>query len=227
MICEVEIGLRFECLALEEAVALAEIGGCVAEGSRGRLLYFKCDDCGIFKRGALIKSIGGVRVPKPRPKIERSVKTLDHITSRVMVNLARVAEGHKVWEPFVGTGAIAYEVERVGGHVVGGDLDIKSLRLAKRNIAGDLVQMDATMPALRGKFDASVGDPPYGRLSAASLEVRALITAFLEAAIALVKSGGYIVVASPIYVDIPYFKSCAMYLHGGLYRVVYIIRVGA
>jgi tRNA G10 N-methylase Trm11 len=40
-----------------------------------------------------------------------------------------------------------------------------------------------------------------------------------------VKKGGYVVFASPVYVDLPFVKSCMMYLHGGLYRVVYVMKV--
>jgi Predicted DNA modification methylase len=173
----------------------------------------------------LAKSVNGEKIRKERPVIERGVRTLDVITARLMVNLARVAQGARVWEPFVGTGAIAYEVERVGGYVVGGDIDAKVLKIAKRNIAGDVVLWDALHPPLKGGFDAAVGDPPYGRLSTSSREIRSLLLAFVEVAFLHVKRGGYVVFASPIYIDLPFLKGCIMYLHGGLYRVVYITRV--
>ncbi|MEM0484365.1 MAG: RNA methyltransferase [Pyrobaculum sp.] len=223
-LCRIELGARFPCLSLEEAYALAEMGGCQEVEIRGQHAVFKCPSCEIFKRSALAKSINGERIRKEKPQIARSVKTLDYITARTMVNLARVVRGSWVWEPFVGTGAVAYEVERVGGYVVGGDVDLKALDLARKNTSGDLVVADVLYPPLAKKFDAIVGDPPYGRLSKTEREVRALLREFIETALSLVKSGGFIVFASPIYVDFPYLKSCTMYLHGGLYRVIYIVQ---
>lgn len=223
--CHVQLGQRFPCLAREEAVALAEIGRCESVETRGDTEVFVCGSCEVFKRAALAKSVNGVKIKKEKPSIARSTKTLDHITARLLVNLARVAPGSRVWEPFVGTGAVAHEAERVGGYVVGGDLDLKSLLLARRNVESDLVLSDAMWPPLRGYFDAAVGDPPYGRIAKSDVEIRALLNSFIETAYLHVKKGGYIVFASPIYVDIASLKSCMMYLHGGLYRVVYVVKV--
>ncbi|ABP51531.1 MULTISPECIES: TRM11 family methyltransferase [Pyrobaculum] len=223
--CHVQLGQRFPCLAREEIAALAEIGRCETVETKGDTVVFACKSCEIFKRAALAKSVNGIRIKKDKPSIARSTKTLDHITARLLVNLARVTPGDRVWEPFVGTGAVAHEVERVGGYVVGGDLDLKALLLAKRNVSSDLVLSNAMRPPLRGYFDAAVGDPPYGRLAKSDMEIRALLNSFIETAYLHVKKGGYIVFASPIYVDIASLKSCMMYLHGGLYRVVYIVKV--
>jgi len=222
--CRVEVSKRFPCLAVEEAFALAEIGNCVLKESE-RSLEFTCPSCQVFHRSALIKSVNGERIRRHAPALIRSPKTLDYITARLLVNLARVAPGSVVWEPFVGTGAIAYEVERVGGHVVGTDVDLGALRIAKLNVQGDLLLSDALRPPFSKAFDAVVGDPPYGRLTESTMEVRALLNAFVEVASSYVKRGGYVVLASPIYVDLPYLRSCAMYLHGGLYRVVYFVKL--
>lgn len=224
MICEVELNRRFLCLSKEEAFALAELGKCEIVKLDETVAVFQCESCDIFNRAALVKSVNGRRIRKEKPNIERSVKTLDFITARLMVNLARVTPNSRVWEPFVGTGAIAYEIERVGGYVIGGDIDEKILRIAQRNIRGDVVIWDATYPPLR-EVDAAVGDPPYGRLSTSMMEIRALLYMFINVASLYIKRNGYIVFASPIYVDIPFLKSCTMYLHGGLYRVIYIERV--
>jgi tRNA G10 N-methylase Trm11 len=224
-ICVVELGQRYPCLAREEAMALAEIGWCEPAEVGARYAVFTCPSCEIFKRASLAKSVNGERIRKEKPQIERSTKTLDYITARLMVNLARVAEGSRIWEPFVGTGAVAHEAERVGGYVVGTDLDLEALFMARRNTSGDVAQANAVLPPLRGGLDAAVGDPPYGRLAKSELEIRALIQEFAEVASRVVKRGGYVVFASPIYVDVPALRSCVMYLHGGLYRVVYIWRV--
>jgi tRNA (guanine10-N2)-dimethyltransferase len=225
VLCRVELNLRFPCLSAEEAIAVGEVAGCVAVSREEGLITFDCPSCDAFKRCALAKSVNGERIRKERPTIERSVKTLDAITARLMVNLARVVRGSKVWEPFLGTGAVAYEVERAGGYVVGGDLDESALRLARRNTSGDIVLWDALNPPLRGRLDAAVGDPPYGRLSTSSIDVRPLLLSFVEVASLHVKKGGYVVFASPVYVDLPFVKSCMMFLHGGLYRVVYVMKV--
>lgn len=225
MLCRVELNLRFPCLSAEEAIAVGEVAGCEVVSRDERQITFDCPSCEVFRRCALAKSVNGERIRKERPAIERSIKTLDAITARLMANLARVVRGSRVWEPFLGTGAIAYEVERVGGYVVGGDLDEGALRLAKRNIGGDVVLWDALHPPLRGRLDAAVGDPPYGRLSTSSIDVRPLLLSFVEVAYQYVKKGGYVVFASPVYVDLPFIKSCVMFLHGGLYRVIYIMRV--
>jgi len=221
--CRVEVSKRFPCLAVEEALALAEIGGCVLK-EREESLEFVCPSCQVFHRSALIKSVNGKRIKRHLPTLMRSPKTLDYVTARVLVNLARVMPGSVVWEPFVGTGAIAYEIERVGGHVVGTDVDLGALRIAKLNVQGDLLLSDALRPPFSKVFDAVVGDPPYGRLTKSTMEVRALLNAFVEVAFSHVKRGGYVVLASPIYVDLPYLRSCVMYLHGGLYRVVYFVK---
>jgi tRNA (guanine10-N2)-dimethyltransferase len=225
VLCRVELNQRFPCLSAEESIAVGEVAGCVVVSREEGRITFDCPSCDAFKRCALAKSVNGERIRKERPTIERSVKTLDAITARLMVNLARVVRGSKVWEPFLGTGAVAYEVEKAGGYVIGGDLDESALRLARRNTSGDIVLWDALNPPLRGRLDAAVGDPPYGRLSTSSIDVRPLLLSFVEVASLHVKKGGYVVFASPVYVDLPFVKSCMMFLHGGLYRVVYAMKV--
>jgi tRNA G10 N-methylase Trm11 len=221
--CRVVLGKRFFCLAVEEALGLGEVGNCEVV-DLGEVSVFKCEDCSVFKRAALAKSVNGERIRKEKPHIERLTRSLDYLTAKLFINLARVKIGDYVWEPFVGAGAVAYEAEKVGAYVVGGDIDIKALVVAKRNLSSDLVQCDATMPVFRRKFDAVVGDPPYGRLSLSTLDIRALLTKFIESALTYIRRGGYLVFASPIYYDFPSLKSCVMYIHGGLYRVVYIVK---
>lgn len=223
MRCVVELGRRYPCLALEEALGLAEVGNCEVI-DLGEVSVFSCGDCEVFRRAALAKSVNGVRIKKTPPPVERLTRSLDYITARLFVNLARVKRGDVVWEPFVGAGAVAYEAERLGARVVGVDIDLEALRVAKKNIGGDILQGDSTFPPLRGKFDAVVGDPPYGRLSVSMLDIRPLLTKFIDVALAHLKDGGYLVFASPVYFDIPSLKSCFMYIHGGLYRVVYIVK---
>jgi tRNA (guanine10-N2)-dimethyltransferase len=148
---------------------------------------------------------------------------MDPLTARLMVNLARVKPGDKVLEPFIGVGAIAVEAEGIGAYVVGVDIDIDLLKAARSNTNADLIHGDARLLPLRPGFDAAVGDPPYGRLSIVEGEVKKLLYAVAEALPGLVKPGGRVVLAGPIYFDLNLY-SCSMYLHGGLYRLIYIIR---
>ncbi|MBP1449748.1 MAG: RNA methyltransferase, partial [Thermoproteus sp.] len=110
-------------------------------------------------------------------------------------------------------------------YVVGLDIDRGQLMLARSNTEVDLVQADARLPPLRPAFDAAVGDPPYGRMSLVEGEAKKLFYEVLETLIGLIKNNSFIILAFPIYFDINLY-SCAMYIHGGLYRVIYIVQSG-
>lgn len=221
MLCRASLNKRYPCLSLEEAVALAEALGCDMT-VREEEIVFKCRDCGGLARAAYLKPIA-VRRTEKKLLARRTTATMDPLTARLMVNLARVKPGDKVLEPFVGAGAVAVEAERVGAYVVGIDIDIDLLRMARLNTSADLIHGDASLPPLRPGFDAVVGDPPYGRLSIVEGEVKKLLYVVVEALLSLVKPGGSVVLAGPIYFDLNLY-SCSMYLHGGLYRLIYIIR---
>ncbi|KAI8466404.1 MAG: tRNA guanosine-2'-O-methyltransferase [Monoraphidium minutum] len=111
--------------------------------------------------------------------------SMDAEMAFVMANMAWVRPGQVVLDPFCGTGSILLAAAKRGAHVVGGDIDMRVLRLGKANQktgeAADnfsnfrqygltwpagLLRMDASRPPFRPGltevFDAIVADPPYG-----------------------------------------------------------------
>lgn len=202
--------------------ALAEIHNCAVE-ERGDMFVLNCGDCSDLKRAASARPLDLGR-DGPSALAARSTVTMDYLTARLMANLARARPSAKILEPFVGSGSIAREAERYGAYIVGVDIDAKMLRLAARNTSADLVQADARLLPFRAVFDGVVGDAPYGRLSLVEGDVEKLIQQFLEEVISVVRRG-FLVLAFPVYFDMPYLYSCAMYVHGGLYRVIAIFEV--
>ncbi|XP_037087247.1 tRNA (guanine(10)-N2)-methyltransferase homolog [Pollicipes pollicipes] len=118
--------------------------------------------------------------------------SMDPELALVMANMARVRSGDTVFDPFVGTGSLLVAAAHFGGHVLGTDIDYRTVHARTRpsrvqergrprgrqeSIAANLRQYglqsrlldvlvaDAALPALwrRGLvFDAIVTDPPYG-----------------------------------------------------------------
>ncbi|MEL9991132.1 MAG: methyltransferase domain-containing protein [Thermoproteus sp.] len=223
MSCRLYLNRRTPCLSKEEAKALAEIYGC-AVVEEGEMFVLNCGDCSVLKRAASARPLGLGR-DGPSALAERTTVTMDYLTARLMANLARARPLAKMLEPFVGSGSIAREAERYGAYVVGVDIDAKMLRLAARNTSADLMQADARLlPFRRAAFDGVVGDAPYGRLSLVEGDVEKLIQQFLEEVASVIRRG-FLVLALPVYFDVPYLYSCAMYVHGGLYRVIAVLEV--
>lgn len=220
--CRLSLNKRYGCLSREEAVSLAEAYGC-SLGEEGPAVVLECPDCAVARRAALARPAESPR-DKPLEMRERSVVTMDALTARLLANLAMSRPLSRVLEPFVGSGAIAAEAERYGAYVVGVDIDISMLRRAARNTSADLVQADSRILPFRRAFDAAVGDAPYGRMSVVEGDVEGLVRQFLDEAMSVVK--GRVVLALPIYFDAPQLRSCAMYIHGGLYRVIALAQSG-
>lgn len=105
--------------------------------------------------------------------------SMDAELAFVMANMAGVKEGHLVLDPFCGTGGIMVACKARGAHVVGGDINILTLRgkgkgadieanFQQYALQGPLglLRADVLNRAVgRGKigwFDALVCDPPYG-----------------------------------------------------------------
>ncbi|MGC9170725.1 MAG: TRM11 family SAM-dependent methyltransferase [Thermoproteus sp.] len=187
------------------------------------MVVLDCPDCAVAKRAAFARPLEASR-DKPVQIQKRSTVTMDAFTARLLANLAMSRRLSKVLEPFIGSGAVAAEAERYGAYVVGIDIDADMLRRAAANTSADLVQADSRMLPLRKAFDAAVGDAPYGRMSVVEGDVEGLIRQFLDEAMSVVR--GRIVLAIPIYFDVPQLRSCAMYVHGGLYRVIIIAQSG-
>ncbi|KAL5524093.1 hypothetical protein ACEPAG_8266 [Sanghuangporus baumii] len=100
--------------------------------------------------------------------------------SLLMANQTLAAPGKFIYDPFIGTGSLAYTVAHFGAFVFGSDIDGRQMRgkktpsetgilraaaqygVAERII--DLCTYDITRNPLRcgGLFDAIITDPPYG-----------------------------------------------------------------
>jgi len=204
---------------------LSEIGGCKIVEVKYDYVLAECPSCSIFFRGSFVKSVNGIKHKKNvKRQMERASVTMDSLTAKAMVNIARVRPGDLVLEPFVGTGAIALEAASIGAKTVGLDISVRYLKTALKNGVEDVINADAIYPPVK-KADAVIGDPPYGRLSQSDMEIKKLLYLFLEISYSIVKNNGYIVIASPIYINLWNLNYCYMYLHGGLYRVLYFVRV--
>jgi hypothetical protein len=94
--------------------------------------------------------------------------------ARAAANLARVAPGDRVLDPFLGTGALLAEAGLLGGRPYGIDRDPAMVRGALQNLAhlgvtaeellvGDARDVEFSDPSTR--FSAIVTDAPYGRSS--------------------------------------------------------------
>ena len=224
----VELDRRYPCLARAELEALAELGRCAVRFLSHGLAETDCP-LWILCRAALVKSVDGQGLSRGlRRSLRRSRVTLDWLTSRVLVNLARVVEGSRVLEPFAGSGAVAYEAVMLGAYVVGLDVDPSLLRLYTANVPllGDAVNADSRTPPTKPFFDSAVGDAPYGRMSRSSATPHRVFQAVLDAVSGLVRKGGYIALALPNYFEAHGAEEvCAMDIHGGLRRVVAVWRV--
>ncbi|MGA8664424.1 MAG: RsmD family RNA methyltransferase [Thermoplasmata archaeon] len=94
--------------------------------------------------------------------------------ARAAANLARIAPGDRVLDPFLGTGALLAEAALFGARVTGIDREAGMVQGANRNfthlgvsaehlVVGD--SADVEFPGSAGPFDALLTDPPYGRAS--------------------------------------------------------------
>ena len=92
----------------------------------------------------------------------RRYRRLSVCDARLLLNLARLAEGATVLEPYAGIGGIVVEARRRGIRVICGDVD-PALRLGLAELSGGLASVwDAGMLPLRdGCCDAVVTEPPY------------------------------------------------------------------
>lgn len=124
--------------------------------------------------------------------------------ARALVNLAGVAPGDRVWDPFVGTGGLALEVALVGAEAIASDLDTEMLEGTRETLAhfgveaalheGDVAEVAARMDPV----DAIVTDPPYGRASSTNKEqLGDLYDRFLAAASRTLRPGGRLVCVLP------------------------------
>ncbi|MCI4349314.1 MAG: RsmD family RNA methyltransferase [Thermoplasmata archaeon] len=133
--------------------------------------------------------------------------TLAPRLARVAANLARLHEGDRVTDPFVGTGALLIQAGLLGARVEGVDRDPEMVRGAIANLAhmgldaGRLTVADAGEAADAiepGSLDAVLTDPPYGRASGTHGEKAAdLVRRVLPIWADRVRVGGRVVAVLP------------------------------
>lgn len=127
--------------------------------------------------------------------------------ARAAANLAHVATGARVLDPFLGTGALLAEAALLGGRATGIDREAAMVQGALRNFAhlgvtaerlvvGDASEVEFLGSA--GPFDSLLTDPPYGRASSTGGQAAAtLLGRVLPRWAARVRPSGYLVVVVP------------------------------
>jgi len=124
--------------------------------------------------------------------------------ARWLNDLAAVDVGHRVLDPFCGTGSILIEAERLGAIVFGSDVDAVAVAGARENFrarraTADLRVMDARhQDGWATQFDAVVTDLPYGRSAAIRADdIASLAMSWLTATTPLLLPGARIVAMAP------------------------------
>jgi len=96
--------------------------------------------------------------------------------ARALVNMASVATGGRMLDPFCGTGGIVAEAALLGMRAVGSDISGQMIDGAAKNLdslglCAELVECDvADLPSAIGGVDGIATDPPYGRSSSTNGE---------------------------------------------------------
>ncbi|GLB37684.1 putative RNA methylase family UPF0020 [Lyophyllum shimeji] len=159
--------------------------GCFEEyPRRDGILRSKHEGDGQFRQvyfGRLLEE-GSARQLVGRFDVKKRVyygnTSMESEISLLMANQTLAAPGKLIYDPFMGTGSMAYTTSHFGALVFGSDIDGRQMR-GKGNVPGviraakqygtesriiDLCTFDVTRNPWRcgGLFDAIVTDPPYG-----------------------------------------------------------------
>lgn len=179
------------------------------------------------------------RRPASRPFFRPGVLSVE--LSRVFVNLSRPRRDKLYLDPFCGTGGFLIEALFMGYDVIGIDLNKDMVEGARTNIKYygfenyELIHGDATtIPLIHRSIGAIGTDPPYGRsTSTMGRNVYDIIEGFLANAVDVLIHGGYIVFATPHYLDVTdILRDIGLYLvekhymrvHGSLTRILWVTR---
>ncbi|MGI0053246.1 MAG: TRM11 family SAM-dependent methyltransferase [Thermoplasmata archaeon] len=200
---------RREGLREELAKAHRRGGGTIRPAAPSRRFYLSGNDAPGLRLHELLARVDRAaygRRRMPSMPFQRPV-SLPPRRARAAVNLAGVAPGRRIADPFVGTGALLLEAGLLGGRLFGSDRDPEMIRGALRNlgafgIEAEGLSVDDAEEAARSlpwpQVDAVVTDPPYGRASSTGGEgVRELIARVLPAWAERVAPGGCIVLIGP------------------------------
>ena len=124
--------------------------------------------------------------------------------ARVLINLARAAEGSGILDPFCGTGGILIEAGKMGLYPIGSDISQEMIDGSARNLryeglTAELKRCDiSSIKDEFGEVNAIATDPPYGRASTTNREdIRALYRRMLPAMREAVRPSGFVSVVVP------------------------------
>ncbi|MGQ0537205.1 MAG: methyltransferase domain-containing protein [Methanobacteriota archaeon] len=159
--------------------------------------------------------------------------------ARALVNLSRVRDGGRLFDPFCGTGGILLEAALVGAVPVGSDLDPRMVEGSRATLAhygfaaAHVFEADVEEAAEKvGPVDAVVMDPPYGQAASTFREPpEALYVRALRTLSRLLPEGGRLVAAFPDEAfarapapDLSLEAVLPMYVHRSLTRHVAVYR---
>ena len=165
---------------------------------------------------------------------------LDPILTRAMINLSMVPEKSLLLDPFCGTGTTLIEANFLKIQSIGIDIDKKMIEGTLKNLK--YYNMDC-LGIIHGsfnknfikskKFDAIVGDPPYGRSSSThKMTVENLISDFFHFAPEILKKDRKICIAMPDTIkiqdilntnELKIMKIFQVYVHKSLTRQICIL----
>jgi len=103
------------------------------------------------------------------------------LLARAMVNLSRTRPSSLFLDPFLGTGGLLIEAERIGCQCIGSDVKIAVIRGARKNVSkkSSLLVADSRWIPLRWIQCIST-DPPYGKNSSVLGELKMVLEGFLK-----------------------------------------------
>jgi tRNA (guanine10-N2)-dimethyltransferase len=133
-------------------------------------------------------------------------------------------------DPFLGTGGILIEAEKIGCQCIGSDIQVEVVRGARRNVSTktSLIIADGRNIPLRLVESIST-DPPYGKNSAILGELGDVLTGFLEESYRLLPSSRWVCLATdsnmklePLFSHFKKLKSFDYYVHKSLTRRIWV-----
>lgn len=116
-------------------------------------------------------------------RLERLPWSTNPVVAEVLVRLAKIRPGHRVIDPFCGTGTILLAVRRraPAARVVGTDHDPHALEIATRNQAHELARAKAeALPYEDRSVDRVVTNIPFGKQVGSHALNRTLYPSFLS-----------------------------------------------
>ncbi|BAA80839.1 putative methyltransferase [Aeropyrum pernix K1] len=165
--------------------------------------------------------------------------------SRAFVNLSRLQRGGSFADPFCGTGGFAIEACLLGAsRIACGDLDWAMVRGGPLNLSRYCppgiwfysAWNAAKLPLSSNSVDSIATDPPYGRSTTTGrMGYLSLTRAFLNTAVEVLRSEGWIVYAGPTRMSpetlaedagLRVVKVIEMFVHGSLTRSIVVARFG-